>query len=212
MYYNPFKKKKAVLDPRTEAEVARSIGRQVSVQKAWLLLVFTVLACLVPILLGLRLWDSIPEMVETGLVKADGTADNMPRWALVFVLPGLFCVLNVINHQQLRRFQRKERIPPRHTLLLGRFGFPLLGLLFSAGFIPAGAGRMDMTGLLMVIWALGWAMMLLGGTLWECPPDSRVRTVLPPGLTDGAGGRTASVALLAAGLAVLVIAAILLTA
>ena len=31
-------------------------------------MIFSALACLVPMLLGLRLWDSIPEFIETGLI------------------------------------------------------------------------------------------------------------------------------------------------
>ena len=212
MRYNIFKKNKIQLDPQTEAELARELGRHVSTQKAWLTLAFSVLACLVPILLGLRLWDSIPELVETGLVKANGEADPMPRWVLVYILPGLFCLLDIINHQQLYRFQRLGRIPPQHTLLVGRWGFPLLGLLFCAGFIPAAAGRNELIVPLILVWVLGWALMLFGASLWECPPASKLRLVFPTGITDGSSARAISLAALAAGLAILVIAALKYTA
>jgi hypothetical protein len=203
MRLNIFKRNKIQLDPKAEAQLAKEVGRHVTTQKAWLMLIFSVLACLVPILLGLRLWDSIPELIETGLVKANGEPDPMPRWALVYILPGLFCLLNAINHQQMRRFQRLSRVPPKHTLLLGRWGFPLFGLLLCAWFIPAAAGRKDIAESLMLLWTLGWALMLLGSSLWDCPPDSKLNTLLPAGLTSGTGSRIASVAALVVGLAIL---------
>jgi hypothetical protein len=44
-------------------------------------------------LLGLRLWELIPPVVQTGLVSAEGLDDSMPRAVLVFGVPGLFCLL-----------------------------------------------------------------------------------------------------------------------
>lgn len=202
------KKQKLSLDPQQEADAAQMLGLHVSESKAWLLLACTALACLVPTALGLRLWNSIPELVETGLVNADGSDDSLPRWAAVYLVPGLFCLLNVINHLQLRRFQMRGKVPPRHTRLLGRWGFPLVGLLFCAWLLPAAAGRTELTGTLMLFWTVGWAVMLLGGSLWDCPPDSRLGLLLPVSLAGGAARRTASVAALTAGLALLLGAAL----
>ena len=202
------KKQQTALDPQLEAEAAKALGRHVSEEKGWLLLACTVLACLVPVVLGLRLWDSIPEIIETGLVGADGEDDSLPRWAAVFLVPGLFCLLNLINHLQLRRFQQRQKMPPRHTLLLGRWGFPLVGLLFCAWMLPTAAGRAELIGPLMLFWSLGWAVMMLSGALWDCPPDSRMGILLPAGLAGGAAQHAASAAGLAAGLAILFGAAI----
>ena len=211
MRLNLLKRNKNKLDPRTEAELARKMGKQVTREKALFLLIFSALACLVPILLGLRLWDSIPEFIETGLVRANDEPDPMPRWALVFVVPGLFFLLDVINHWQLRRFQRLNRMPPRHTLLLGRWGFPLVVLLACAWFIPSAAGRTDLSNYLIPLWALGWAVMMLGGTLWDCPQDSRLRMVFPISMTCGSGNRVASIALMIVGLALLLGSTLLLS-
>ena len=201
MRLNLLKRNKIQLDPRTEAELARKMGKQVTQEKALFLLIFSALACLVPMLLGLRLWDSIPEFIETGLVRANDEPDPMPRWALVFVVPGLFFLLDVINHWQLHRFQRLNRMPPRHTLLLGRWGFPLIGLLVCAWFIPTTAGRTDLASYLLLLWAVGWAIMAAGGMLWDCPADSKLQLMLPASMTFGSGNRIASITLLIVGFA-----------
>ena len=164
---------------RLEADLSDVLGRHVSERKGQLLLFFTALVCMIPTALGLRLWNSIPAIIETGLVGPGGEDDSLPRWALVFLIPGLFCLLNVINHLQLRRFQTLRRVPPRHTRLLGRWGFPLVDLLLCAWMIPASAARRELTGPTAALWVLGWAVMVLGGALWDCPQDSRLALPFP---------------------------------
>ena len=80
------------------------------------------------------------------------------------------------------------------------------------GFIPAAAGRNELIVPLILVWVLGWALMLFGASLWECPPASKLRLVFPTGITDGSSARAISLAALAAGLAILVITALKYTA
>ncbi len=191
---------------------AAVLGHHVSKDKGVWLLVFTALACLAPSALGVRLWSSIPPIVETGLVALDGRDDSIPRWALVFLLPGLFFLLNVINHVQLRRFQERETVPPRHMRLMGRWGFPLVGLALCAWTIPSGAGQRAQVPTLLSLWGVGWLLMLAGGHFLDCPRDARFTLGALPGMDDpsawNAVHRFAGLCALSAGLLILYDAAI----
>ena len=71
------KKKNAVqIDRDVEIQGAKMFGKHVSKEKGKLLLLMTVLACAAPVLLGLRLWDAIPELYETGLIGTNGEDDS----------------------------------------------------------------------------------------------------------------------------------------
>ncbi len=172
-----------------EKKSAAILGRHVSAAKGTLLLAFTTLACLTPAALGLRLWQDIPLYVETGFVDASGQNDPLPRWGLVFLLPGLFLLLNLINHFQLRRYQKLEKVPPRHMRLMGRWGFPLVELPLCAWAIPAGAGRTELTGTLLPLWLAGLALMAAGGHFWDCPRAARFTLGGLPGMDDPAAWR-----------------------
>lgn len=195
-----------------ERQSAAVLGRHVSGEKGTLLLVFTALACLAPMALGLRMWNSIPEIVPTGLTNMNGEDDPMPRWALVFLLPGLFLTLDIINHVQLRRFQTMERVPPRYTRLMGRWGFPLAGLLICAWAIPSGAAQGGMTPTLLALWGAGLLVMLAGGHFLDCPRDARFSLGGLPGMDDPASWRDvhrfAGLCCLTAGLLMLFVAAL----
>ena len=182
--------KKMSLEQRElEKQSAAVLGHHVSGEKGALLLFFTVLACLAPVALGLRLWNDIPLIVETGLVGVNGEDDPMPRWALVFLLPGLFCTLDIINHVQLHRFQKTERVPPRYTRLMGRWGFPIVGLAFCAWAIPSGTGQGALTGTLLPLWSVGLLLMIAGGHFLDCPREARFSLGGLPGMDDPASWR-----------------------
>ena len=172
-----------------ERRSAAILGHHVSAEKGTALLAYTALACLAPAALGLRLWREIPLVVQTGLVGLNGQDDSLPRWALVVLLPGFFLLLDVINHVQLRRFQRMEKVPPRQTRLMGRWGFPLVALLLCAWAIPAGAGRPDVTLTLLPLGGAGLLVMIAGGHFLDCPRDARFSLGGLPGTDDPASWR-----------------------
>ncbi len=195
-----------------ERRSAAILGHHVSAEKGTALLAYTALACLAPAALGLRFWQEIPLVVQTGLVGLNGQDDSLPRWALVFLLPGLFFTLDVINHIQLRRFQRMEKVPPRYTRLMGRWGFPLVGLALCAWAIPGGAGRRELTAALLPLWGAGLLMMAVGGHFLDCPREARFTLGGLPGMDDPAAWRDihriAGLCCLTAGLLILYDAAI----
>ena len=118
---NQTKKNPFGLSSGQEREASRIFGRHVTGQKAIVTLVFSLLTAATPMLLGLRLWDQIPLIVETGLIGSDGTDDSLPRAVLVFGIPGLMCLLNLICHGQLWIHQKAGKIPPTPIRLLGRW-------------------------------------------------------------------------------------------
>ena len=169
-------KKKKTLDPasrQAEMEGARLFGKHVSKTKGRLLLSVTLICCALPVILGLRLWEEIPEIVETGLVGMDGRDDSLPRWAVVFALPGLMCVLDLLAHYQLLVNQKRMTVPKAHVRLVGRWGFPVISVLFCGGMMLQSAGRAwDLPFAAPCV--LGLLLLLLGSHMWDCPRDSRV--------------------------------------
>ena len=117
-------KKNPGMTREMEMESARMFGKHVTKEKALLLFVVTMLACAMPMQLGIRLWDRIPEIVETGLIGMDGKDDSLPRAAVVFLVPGLMCLLNLICHGQLWFNQKRMTLPNTPVRLVGRWGFP----------------------------------------------------------------------------------------
>lgn len=169
-------KKKKALDPasrQAEMEGARLFGKHVSKTKGRLLLAVTLVCCALPVGLGLRLWEEIPEIVETGLIGMDGRDDSLPRAAVVFALPGLMCVLDLLAHYQLMANQKRMTVPKAHVRLVGRWGFPIISVLFCGGMILQSAGRAwDLPFVAPCV--LGLLLLLLGSHMWDCPRDSRV--------------------------------------
>lgn len=158
---------------QAEMEGARLFGRHVSRTKGRLLLAVTLVCCALPVILGLRLWDEIPEIVETGLIGADGKDDSLPRAAVVFALPGLMCVLDLLAHYQLLVNQRRMTVPKPYVRLVGRWGFPIISVLFCGGMMLQSAGRAwDLPFVAPCV--LGLLLLLLGSHLFDCPRDARV--------------------------------------
>ncbi|MCR5089873.1 MAG: hypothetical protein K6C08_10215 [Oscillospiraceae bacterium] len=137
------------------------------------MLVFSLLVCALPMLLGLRLWERIPAVVETGLTDPAGNDDSMPRAVLVFGVPGLMCVLNLICHVQLWLHQKTERIPPLPIRIFGRWGFPVLSVLLSSLWMLRAAGE-QMTSAFLLPCILALLLLLLGTHFFDCPPQSKL--------------------------------------
>ena len=166
-------KKTYSLTKEQEREASRMFGRHVSSEKAAVLLCLTLITCASPMLLGLRLWDCIPVIVETGLSAADGSDDSIPRAVLVFGVPGLMCLLNLICHVQLWLHQKTERVPPVPIRFFGRWGIPAVSLLLCSFWIfKAGKAWEGLQSLLPCVFAL--FLLLLGSHFFDCSRDSRI--------------------------------------
>ncbi len=156
-----------------ERAASRRFGRRVSDGKALFSLLFSLLCCAAPMLLGQRLHDAIPPVVATGLTGADGTDDSLPRAVLIFGVPGLFCLLDFVCHAQLRIHQRAERLPPTPVRLLGRWTLPVLSVLLCSFWILRAAGETPDLRFYLPC-ALGLLLLLCGANFYDCPRGSRL--------------------------------------
>lgn len=169
------RKKKQQTAAEREAEIAgaKMFGKQVSKEKARALLIVTLIACALPTVLGVRLWDQIPEIVPSGLIGTDGKDDSIPRWVAVFGLPGFMCVMDLIGHGQLMLNQKRMTIPKPAVRLMGRWGFAVISVLFCSGMILEAAGG-GLTLPFVTPCLLGLLLMILGGHMWDCPRTARI--------------------------------------
>ena len=155
-----------------ERAASRFFGKHVTPEKAIVTLVFSLLVSAAPMLLGLRLWNEIPSVVETGLIGPGGEDDSLPRAVLVFGIPGLMCVLNLICHVQLWLHQKAQRVPPASVRLLGRWSLPVISVLLSSFWILRAAGE-STDPVFFLPCMLGLLLILSGSHFFDCPPGSR---------------------------------------
>ena len=97
----------------------------------------------------------------------------MPRYIVVYGLPGLMCILNVICHAQLRLNQKRLTLPKAPVRLLGRWGFPVLSVIFCSGMIFQAADR-SLSILFITPCVLGMALLYLGAHMWDCPRSAKL--------------------------------------
>ena len=167
------KKKKPAMTREMEQQAAQLLGKHASREKRRVLLAVTLIACALPMILGWRMRHAIPDMVPTGLIGANGQDDSLPRWAVIWGLPGLMCLMDAIAHFMLRLNQKRMTVPPAATRLVGRWGFPIISVLFCSGMILQASGG-DLTLPFLTPCVLGLTFLLLGGHMWDCPRDARV--------------------------------------
>ena len=161
-----------------EREASRYFGKHVTPAKAAVSLCFALLTAASPMLIGLRLWEQIPEIVETGLTAINGEDDSIPRAVLVFGLPGLMCVLTLICHGQLWLHQKAERLPPTPIRITGRWSIPVISVLLCSFWLARAAGEAtEFSSFLPCLLAL--LLILLGAHFFDCPRDSQIAFRFP---------------------------------
>ncbi|KAF5041219.1 hypothetical protein DSECCO2_525310 [anaerobic digester metagenome] len=157
-----------------EVAGAKMFGKHISLQKRMILLSVTLLACAMPMVMGARLWNDIPKIVSSGLIGLDGKDDSLPRWIVAFGLPGLMCLLNVLAHGQLWVHQNRMTLPPAHVRLTGRWGFPIISVVFCSGMIRQSLDQPPLPLSFLSPCLIGLLLLILGGQMWECPQDAKV--------------------------------------
>lgn len=113
------RKKREALPRDLEIRGAEIFGKHLSPEKQRALLIVTLTACALPMILGVRMWDRIPEIVETGLIGPGGQDDSLPRWAVALLLPGLMCLLEAVAQFMLLQYQKRMK---SHRRLTGSWG------------------------------------------------------------------------------------------
>ena len=167
------RKKKEALPRDLEIRGAELYGKHLSPEKQRALLIVTLAACALPMILGVRYWDQIPEIVETGLIGPGGKDDPLPRWAVAFALPGLMCLLEAIANFMLLQYQKRMKIPPAFNRMMGRWGFPAISVLFCSGVILETSGQ-GLSWNFYTPCLLGLVLMLLGSHMFDCPTDAKL--------------------------------------
>jgi len=176
---NPKKKIKTKEEREIEIRSAQMIGKHVSKEKGRALMVISLIACALPMILGAKYWDEIPLMVESGLIGTNGNDDSIPRWMVAFGLPGLMMLLNFLCHGQLLLHQKKMVVPAAHFRLVGRWGFPIISVLFCSGMIRQ-AIEVEVLPLLFVTPCIvGLTLLILGSHMWDCPSNAMIALRLP---------------------------------
>lgn len=153
---------------------AKMFGKHLSRQKRTILLLVTLLACAMPMIMGVRFWRDIPQFVPSGLIGTDGKDDSLPRWVVAFGLPGLMCLLNAIAHGQLWVHQNRMTLPPTHIRLTGRWGFSIISVIFCSGMIRQSLGQTPLPLSFLAPCIIGLLLLILGGQMWECPRNAKV--------------------------------------
>lgn len=166
------KNNQPLIDRDVEIQGAKTFGKHVSREKGRALLIVSLLACAAPAVMGVRLWASIPALYETGIITAGGQDDSLPRWAVVFLIPGLMCLLNFLCHYRLLVSQRQMVLPKVYFRLVGRWGFPIISVLFAGGLIREAASLTPLPMTYLTPAALGLGMMILGAQMYDCKEDA----------------------------------------
>ena len=168
------KKKNTALSREEEMTGAKLFGKHATAEKRRALLIVTLLACALPMLLGIRLWEEIPQVVETGLIGPGGQDDSLPRWMVALGLPVIMCLMNGIAHMQLSLNQKRMTVPPPAVRLMGRWGFPVLSVICCSGLAFQSAGQKALQPSFVAPCVLGFFLLLLGAHMFDCPMDSKV--------------------------------------
>ena len=170
----PRKANQNAMSREMEITGSKMFGKHISRQKRLILLSVTLLACAMPMVMGARFWNDIPELVSSGLIGMDGKDDSLPRWVVAFGLPGLMCLLNAIAHGQLWVHQNRMTLPPTHIRLTGRWGFPVISVIFCSGMIRQSLGQTPLPIYFLSPCIIGLLLLILGGQMWECPQNAKV--------------------------------------
>ena len=176
-----YQKKKTKTKEEREIEIqgAKLFGKHVSKEKGRALLAVSLIACALPMILGARYWDEIPLMVESGLIGANGEDDSIPRWIVAFGLPALMMLLNFLCHMQLLAYQKRMEVPAAKFRLVGRWGFPIISVLFCSGMIRQSIGAEVLPLLFVTPCVIGLVLLILAGHMWDCPANATIALRLP---------------------------------
>jgi len=165
------KKNKVPMTREQEIAASELLGKHVSKKKGIILFITAIIASLLPMLLGIRLWNIIPDIVETGLIGANGEDDSLPKWALVFLIPGVITLTTIICHVQLFLNQKAQKVPPKQIRIFGRWTTTIFSVYFCSYAISSGAGKT----VSMQFWifaTVSLLLILLGSHFIDCKKDS----------------------------------------
>lgn len=178
------KKKTKRRAPSREAEPVQAAPQPLSGKNGTLLLLAALAVCALPLLLGLRLWEQMPEQVPSGFTGPSGIEDTISRPAVVFGLPVLMCAMDLVAYWELSTANRRKGPPSTPIRLLGRWGFPFMSVVFCAGMMFQAAGR-TLAMPYLIPGACGLLLMILGSYILDVPDRGASIPAGPMGPTGG---------------------------
>lgn len=145
-------------------------------------LVISTLVCLLPILLGLAMYNQLPEQVATHW-GTDGQPNGYSsRWFAVFGLPLFMAVVNLVAQLGVR-FDPKGENHPQVMLTIVRWICPVLSVIMSSVVIFTAMGaKIPMDRLTLAV--VGVVMIIVGNYLPKCKQNYTIGIKLPWTLND----------------------------
>lgn len=140
-------------------------------------LILTTLLCLLPILLGLALYDRLPEQIAVHWNSAGEPDSYFPKLAAVLGLPGLFAGINLFVNFTLSRDPKAQR---QSEVLrnIGLWFIPFLSLLLVPITLFIAMGAQIPIGTIAPL-LLGLFLVVTGNYLPKCRQNYTVGIKLP---------------------------------
>lgn len=140
-------------------------------------LILTTLLCLLPILLGLALYDRLPEQIAVHWNSAGEPDSYIPKLAAVLGLPGLFAGISLFVNFTLSRDPKAQR---QSEVLrnIGLWFIPFLSLLLVPITLFIAMGAQIPIGTIAPL-LLGLLLVVIGNYLPKCRQNYTVGIKLP---------------------------------
>jgi uncharacterized membrane protein len=140
------------------------------------LLLSTVL-CLLPIVLGLIVYDKLPEQVAVHFDSTGAPNNYLPKGIAVFGLPVIFAVLNIITHFRLNHDPKNDSISIRLKQAT-KWALPVISVIVMpiTLFLSMGAPIPIVT---IVVSLVGIVIVICGNYLPKCKQNYTAGIKLP---------------------------------
>ena len=141
-------------------------------------LILTTVMCLLPILLGLALYDQLPVLVPIHF-DMHGTPDNYaPKAMAVFGLPIFMAAMNAVLHLAMRKDQRTMEASPKVLIHLTGWIPAILSLILMPITLFMAMG-VEIPIVLIVSLLVGFVFVAVGNYLPKCQPNRYMGIKLP---------------------------------
>lgn len=143
-------------------------------------LLITTILCILPVFLGLYVWDKLPEILPTTYGFNGKVTGQAPKWVTVFLMPGLLCLVNLFLHISFK-FQKKEM--PKNLIVFFKWFIPIIDIfVYTILILKPLNPEIDVAK--AVIFVVSLIFIFIGNYLPKCPPNYMVGFRVPWTLKD----------------------------
>ncbi len=139
--------------------------------------ILTTIVCIIPILLGVLLYEKLPETIAVHFDSSGGENGFLPKSLVVFGLPFLFAALNLFMHFRIYSDPKKSNISPITKSLL-QWVAPLTSVIIIPITLFLALG-MSLPTLLIVQLMLGVCVLAMGNYFPKCKKNYTVGIRIP---------------------------------